>query len=151
MIRKLQITDTKQVMELWLRGNISAHPFISTEYWKSNLASVREELLQAEVYVLEQMGSILGFIGLQEDYIAGIFVKEDYRSAGIGKKLLDHVKASHPALTLNVYQKNRRAWEFYRREGFEMISQETESGSGELEETLRWYRRDEGVTNEQTV
>lgn len=86
-------------------------------------------------------GEICGFIGVQEDYIAGIFVKRDSRCAGIGKQLLDHVKENHSALTLNVYRKNRRAVEFYLREGFSVISEDIEPDSGEADKTMRWHRR----------
>lgn len=140
MIRKFQIIDTEQVMEIWLNGNINAHPFIPKEYWLSNLEMVQEQLLQAEVYVCENERSIQGFIGIQGDYIAGIFVKERFRSAGIGRRLLDHVKANHSALTLNVYQKNRRAVEFYQREGFSIVSEEIEPDSGEVDETMCWHQ-----------
>lgn len=141
MIRKFQKNDTEQVMEIWLHGNIGAHPFIPKEYWLSNFDMVREQLLQAEVYVFENEGNIQGFIGIQEDYIAGIFVKQGFRSAGIGKRLLDYVRETHSVLTLNVYQKNRRAVQFYKREGFDLISEEIEHDSGEVDETMRWHRR----------
>lgn len=141
MIRKFQITDKERVMELWLSGNIDAHPFVQKEYWVTHFDMVQEQLLQAEVYVLENNGSIQGFIGTQENYIAGIFVKKEFRSAGIGKMLLDYVKEKHEVLTLNVYQKNRRAVKFYQREGFELISEEIEPDSGEMDETMRWHNR----------
>ncbi len=144
MIRTFQSADAGQVMKLWLSGNIDAHPFIPKEYWESNFALVQEQLLQAEVYVYEHGGSIQGFIGLQEDYIAGIFVKEDCRGTGIGKKLLDHVKVSHSVLTLNVYQKNFRAVEFYKRESFDLISEDIEPDSGEMDETMHWHHRNKG-------
>ena len=138
MIRKFQITDTEQVMEIWLTGNIDAHPFIPKEYWLSNFDMVREQLLQAEVYVFENEGSIQGFIGIQEDYIAGVFVKEEVRSAGIGKRLLDYIKENHSALTLNVYQKNRRAVEFYQREGFYILSEGLDEETKETDCTMFW-------------
>lgn len=47
----------------------AAHSFIPTEYWKANQALVRELLPQAEVYVYEKNGEILGFAGLDGEYI----------------------------------------------------------------------------------
>ena len=138
MIRTFQNTDTSQVMDLWLHGNMDAHPFIPAAYWQSNLSMVQEQLLQAEVYVYEDQGAVQGFIGLQEDYIAGIFVKKEARSSGIGKKLLGHVKTIHPFLTLNVYEKNRRAMEFYKREGFSVTMTETDPDTGETDVTMGW-------------
>lgn len=64
MIRPLQKADLAQVTEIWLSANLQAHGFISSEYWKENRALVKELLLQAEVYVYEKDGEILGFAGL---------------------------------------------------------------------------------------
>lgn len=138
MIRNFQKQDAEQVMKLWLEGNKEAHSFIPKDYWEANLEMVQEQLLQAEVYVYEAENRIQGFIGLQEDYISGIFVKQECRSTGIGKQLLEHVKARHAVLTLHVYQQNQRAVAFYRREGFSVIAEEIESETGEINYTMRW-------------
>lgn len=138
MIRKFHKTDTKQVMQIWLNGNIDAHPFISREYWESNFEMVQEQLAQAEVYVYESEKSIQGFIGVVDSYIAGIFVNKKYRSLGVGKKLLNHVKQIYPALSLGVYQKNSRAIGFYLRERFFVTSEQTDEDTGEIEYTMKW-------------
>ena len=46
------------------------------------------------------------------------FVRGDVRSQSIGKQLLDFVKQKRKRLELNVYVKNKRAVQFYEREGF---------------------------------
>ena len=51
MIRELQRNDIDKVADIWLDTNIKAHDFIPAQYWKSNFKSVKEALLQAEVYV----------------------------------------------------------------------------------------------------
>lgn len=139
MIRKFQNIDIEQVMKIWLCGNEDAHSFIPKDYWKSNYSMVQEQLLQAEVYVYEAEGTVQGFIGIQENYLAGIFVKKEVRSTGIGKQLLDYVKAIHPTLTLNVYQRNRRALEFYKREGFFITLEDIEPDTGETDYTMYWH------------
>ena len=81
MIREFQILDTEQVMKLWFWGNVDAHPFVSEEYWHSHFNEVQEALLQAKVFVYDINGKVLGFIGLMNEYIAGIFVDRNYRSS----------------------------------------------------------------------
>ena len=100
-----------------------------------------EESSEAEVYVFEMNHKIYGFIGLQDDYIAGIFVSRDCRSAGIGKRLLDHVKAFHSTLTLNVYRKNSRAVSFYAREGFAVISENFDPDTQEVDLKMHWHSK----------
>lgn len=78
----LQPQDTGRVQQLWLEGNLDAHAFVPGNYWCEKVSMVRELLLQAEVYVYEQNGEIQGFVGLQGDMIAGIFVDRLHRSGG---------------------------------------------------------------------
>src|SRR5699024_3508544 len=114
--------------------------FIPSEYWKENLTSVKGMFLQAEMYVYEENGEILGFIGLDQSYVAGIFVKSQYRSLGIGKALLDFVKEQNEELTLHVYQKNEKAVHFYKREGFRIQREMTDKDTREEEYLMEWSK-----------
>lgn len=119
MIRKLTEADLSAVMDIWLETNIKAHSFIAEKYWQDNFEMVKSVLPEAEVYVYKENGGELkGFIGLIDNYIAGLFVKSNAQSYGIGKKLLDYVKTFRTELTLTVYEKNIRAVSFYQREQF---------------------------------
>lgn len=142
MIRKLEKTDMEQVMQIWLSGNVEAHPFVAKDYWVSNYDMVQEQLFQAEVYVLEEDGEMKGFIGIEDDYLAGIFVDKKYRSTGIGKQLLKHVKERYKVLSLSVYQQNKRAVDFYLREGFFVREEGVDEETGNAEYTYyknsRW-------------
>lgn len=138
MIRMFDARDLDQVMELWLNGNIEAHDFIPRNYWESNAPMVREQLLQAEIYVYETDGKILGFVGLQGDYLAGIFVDRHARSMGIGGQLIHYVQKIRRTLTLNVYRKNQRAMEFYLREEFSVLSEDIDEATGETDIVLSW-------------
>ena len=141
VIRRMEARDLEAVASIWLASNLEAHSFIPAEYWRGNYEAVKAALAQAEVYVYEDAAGVLGFVGLSGDYVEGIFVASDARSHGIGRQLLDHVKATHRCLELNVYAKNRRAVEFYQREGFEL------KGSGvdphTREEDFLFFWRDE--------
>lgn len=138
MIRNLTGIDIDETAIIWLETNIKAHDFISTEYWKSNFDMVKEMLLQAEVYVYENEGSIQGFIGLNDEYIAGLFVSNQAQSHGTGKCLLNFVKDQKRKLSLSVYQKNIRAIRFYQREGFVIQCEKIDDHSGEKEYVMTW-------------
>lgn len=141
MIRRFQKSDTGQVMQIWLSGNEEAHSFIPKGYWQSHFSMVQEQLTQAEVFVYETDKIIKGFVGMTEEYIAGIFVDRTYRSLGIGTQLLEYVKQLHDTLTLGVYEKNKRAVAFYVREGFSIVSKEFDEATGEMEYTMVWKYR----------
>ena len=138
MIREFQILDTEQVMKLWLFGNMDAHSFVPEEYWRSHFNEVQEALLQAKVFVYDINGKVLGFIGLMNEYIAGIFVDRNYRSTGVGTQLLTYVKQKYDTLSLSVYQQNLRAVAFYCRVGFSILSEGVDKDTGEKEYTMCW-------------
>lgn len=140
VIRAMQKEDINTAAEIWLNSNIKTHSFISEDYWKSHFDSVKELFSQAEVYVYEDKNKneILGFVGMSDNYIEGIFVKEKAQSCGIGKQLLDYVKAMKKQLTLSVYQKNTRAMKFYQRERFEISENSTDLNTGEKEYVMEW-------------
>ena len=124
MIRELRKADINKVANIWLDTNITAHYFIPAQYWQNNFELVKELLLQATVYVYEHNQEIQGFIGLNDEYVEGIFVS-DKRS-----KLL-----------LNVYQKNTRAISFYQREGFEIQHSGLDEVTGEKDYVMAWHQK----------
>ena len=141
MIRKLQKADINKVADIWLDTNVAAHYFISSQYWQDNFELVKELLLQATVYVYEDNQEIQGFIGLNDDFIEGVFVSNEVRSHGIGKALLNYVKNKRNKLFLKVYQKNVRAIAFYQREGFEIQHNGFDEATKEKEYVMAWQRK----------
>ena len=143
MIRKFETQDLGTVMQIWLHGNLDAHPFIPASFWTDHFETVRDMLPQAELYVHEDAGTrqIDGFIGLTENHIEGIFVAKAARSNGIGKALLDYAKSRKPRLDLSVYQKNERALAFYRREQFAVHSEGIDEDTNEAEIQMLWTRQ----------
>lgn len=141
MIRKLRKTDIDKVADIWLATNLKAHSFIPAQYWKSNFELVKELLLQATAYVYEDKQEIQGFVGLNDEYIEGIFVSNEMRSHGIGKALLNYAKNKRNKLFLDVYQKNVRAIAFYRREGFEIQHSCFHEATKEKEYVMVWLKK----------
>lgn len=142
MIRKFKKNDLPAVMQIWLDTNIKAHDFIPKEYWENNYEIVKEILPDAEIYVHvdDTAGFVDGFIGLTDNYIAGIFVKEDKQSKGIGKQLLNYVKNIKPNISLNTYQKNTKAVRFYKREQFQIVSESVDDITNEKEFIMEWNK-----------
>ncbi|MBO5104283.1 MAG: GNAT family N-acetyltransferase [Ruminococcus sp.] len=140
MIRKFNKNDINRVMTIWLESNIDSHDFVNPDYWKDNYNNVMDMIQQAEVYVCESGGIIKGFIGLDGDYIAGIFVDKPYRSKGIGTALLNFVKEIRNRLVLSVYEKNKSAVRFYEKSDFIIESTGTDSDTLQTEYTMLWKR-----------
>lgn len=139
MIRTFQAGDLEAVMSIWLSANLEAHAFIDPEYWKRNFDAVTAMIPQAEVWVSEGENGIDGFIGIVDDYIAGIFVDASARAAGIGSQLLDRAKQGRKSLRLSVYRKNTTAVSFYRRRGFQIDKESVDLETSEPEYTMTWH------------
>jgi len=138
MIRDFRTTDIDRIMQLWLDTNILAHNFIDRIYWRDNFGTVKEMMPKATIYVYEQNGETQAFIGLMENFVAGIFVSSDFQSKGIGKLLLDYSKGKHNELSLCVYKNNNRALRFYLRECFTISTEQVDENTGEIEFVMKW-------------
>jgi len=139
MIRKMKDSELEKVSQIWLDSNLEVHDFIDKNFWLDNYPMVKEQFKTAEIYV-DAESEVKGFVGLQGDYIAGIFVEKSYRNQGVGKKLIDFLKKNHQELSLDVYGKNIRAKQFYERNGFEVSIQSIERETDEKESRLVWKK-----------
>ena len=139
MIRKMKDSELEKVSQIWLDSNLEAHNFIDKNFWLDNYSMVKEQFKTAEIYV-DAESEIKGFVGLQDDYIAGIFVEKSHRNQGIGKKLINFLKKNHQELSLDVYDKNIRAKQFYEKNGFEVSTQSIERETDEKESRLVWKK-----------
>lgn len=143
MIKKIETSTTKELdilMEIWLTANIEVHSFVSKKFWLDNAASVRKQLPEADLYIYLKGDKIIGFAGLINNYLAGIFVESSFRNQGIGQNLLTSIKKNRQTLTLSVYQKNQKAYRFYLKQGFK-LDRTLVDENGELEHQLIWEKR----------
>ena len=122
MIRKFEKNDISAVMKIWENENIRTHNFITKEYWENNYEYVKDILPNADIYVYILNEHIVGFVGVNNNYIEGIFVDINNQHSGIGTSLLDKIKEDKENLTLSVYKKNTNAIKFYKKNNFIIIS-----------------------------
>ncbi|WP_119326550.1 GNAT family N-acetyltransferase [Companilactobacillus musae] len=139
MIRRMQKKELDRIGQIWLQGNLDAHDFVDKNYWLDHLNEVKEQFQQADIFVYVE-GNIKGFVGLKDDYIAGIFVDKKYRNQGIGRQLLNYLKQNYDQLILDVYLKNLAARSFYRQNDFKLNFTDIDRGNNEKEEQLIWIK-----------
>lgn len=139
MIKELDVSKIDSVMKIWIEANTIAHDFISEDYWKSNYDFVKKVLPESTVFVYEDDGEIRGFIGIMEkSYIAGLFVANQYQSNGIGSRLIEKCKEYYPVLKLDVYAKNLKAVNFYKKHGFKIEQEKENDETKEIEYSMIW-------------
>lgn len=145
MIRKFEKNDINVIMQIWKNENIQAHDFISKEYWESNYNFVKKILPKSEIYVYIIKERIVGFIGLKNTYIEGVFVDKSSHCQGIGTALLNKVKEIRnkftlSVYTLSVYKKNTNAINFYKKNDFIIIAENIDKNTNEIEYTMAWNK-----------
>ncbi|VDG21166.1 GNAT family N-acetyltransferase [Lactiplantibacillus mudanjiangensis] len=129
-----------RLMAIWLQGNLDAHPFVRPDYWRKQAPAVREALPQAKLLVATDRDQIQGFLGLQDYYIAGIFIAAGARQQGLGSALLTTAKQQQSKLELSVYVANRVAVAFYHHSDFHVHAQAIDKDTNQPEYTMRWHR-----------
>lgn len=140
MIRKFEKKDINAVMKIWKNENIRAHNFIAKEYWQDNYEYVKDILPKADVYVYILDEKIVGFVGVNKNYIEGIFIDINNQHSGIGTSLLDKIKENKDNLTLSVYKKNENAISFYEKNNFIIASENIDKNTNEIEYTMTWKK-----------
>ena len=120
MIRKWNTNQFDPLLELWLESTTYAHPFIAPQYWQESLPIVRDTYLPAaETWIFEDEQRLQGFVSVIEArFVGALFVAPTLLHHGIGSALLSVVKQHFSELSLEVYQKNSRAVNFYHTQGF---------------------------------
>lgn len=137
MIRKYRENDIEVVLDIWLSASIQAHDFVAAEFWISQVDSMRNIYIPAsETYVFERESKIVGFYALHENTLAAIFVAPNFQGLGIGKQLMNHAKKQRTSLMLSVYKENKPSFNFYRSQGFIVISEQIDEHTGHQEFTM---------------
>lgn len=127
-----------QLMALWLASNLQAHAFVPADYWRQHCAEVRNALPTATLTVITLAGKIIGFAGVQDHYLAGLFVAAAYRNKGLGSQLMTALKQQNTSLTLGVYQLNQSALRFYQRAGFSIQARQLDVETNQIEYIMHW-------------
>ena len=105
------------------------------------LFQISSRLLQLCILYRKEKQQLSLTLGLNDEYVEGIFVFGEMQSQGIGKILLNYAKDKRNKLYLNVYQKNARAISFYKREGFEIQHSGLDEATGEKDYVMTWQHK----------
>lgn len=142
MIREFRECDIDRVMDIWLNTSIIAHDFIDSDYWRDNYTVVKEKYMPiCDTYVYEDDNQIKGFISmLRFNFIGAIFIDNDERGKGIGSELMNFVKAKYNNLLLEVYKDNSQSINFYKKHGFEIISENLSDETHKVELVMAYNK-----------
>ena len=131
VIRQYEDQDLNDLLTAWAAASEIAHPFLSEEF----LASERENipniyLPNAETWVYEASGRVVGFIALIGTEVGAIFVHPSHQRMGVGQRLMDKAKDLRKELEVEVFVKNAIGRAFYTRYGFVTIAEKVHDQTG---------------------
>lgn len=134
-IRLSSATDAPALTEIWRASVRATHDFLSPDDFRELETLVSEQYLpNAEVWVIENDGKPVGFMGLTDNQIDSLFIAPDQRGKGIGTRLIAHAQSLNGGtLTVDVNEQNTQALGFYRHMGF------IETGRSETDDQGRPY------------
>ncbi len=131
VIRLYADQDLNDLLTAWAAASEIAHTFLSEEF----LASERENIPNlyipnAETWVFEASGQVVGFIALIGKEVGAIFVHPGHQRMGVGQRLMDKAKVLREELEVEVFVKNAIGRAFYAKYGFEPIEQKVHDQTG---------------------
>lgn len=138
IIRAYEPADKEILSSIWFQASLKVHAFLGEELLFEQKEIVEDVYLeQAETWVALSDGKIVGFIGLLEHFIGGLFIHPEAQGHGIGRKLVEHAFKLRGKLELEVFAENQSAYRFYQKLGFVEISRRAEDDSGLPFENIR--------------
>lgn len=100
------VMDWKRIVAIYHQERKTLADFAIDPYQKAFVAKLYER--------------VIGFASVIPEFcfLHHLYVARSHQGNGVGKALLNHVFKRHRKLAVHVLQENKRAIQFYQREGF---------------------------------
>ena len=138
MIREYEEKDLSELLDAWYSASQVAHPFLDEDFFEQerrNIAALH--LPNAETWVFELDGVVVGFIALIGNEVGGIFVDANFHGQGIGRALMDKARSMRDVLELDVLKDNQVGRKFYEKYGFSQVDEYLHEETGFMQLRLR--------------
>ncbi len=130
-IRPATSEDYPGIMEIWESAVTATHDFLAGEdfnYFKQAIPN--EYLPNLTVYLITENGQSQGFASVADGNLEMLFIHNDSRGKGLGKKLFRFMKETTALTTVDVNEQNPQAIDFYEKMGFTRSGRSEKDGSG---------------------
>lgn len=130
-ITKAETKDYPRIMEIRASSVKATHDFLAEKdfnYFKEVIP--RDYLPHLDVYLITENNEATGFASVAEDTLEMLFIHDDFRGKGYGKKLYEFMKNQIGFTKLDVNEQNPQAIGFYEKMGFKQIGRSEKDGSG---------------------
>lgn len=139
MIRKHVSSDVDAIVKIWYDASTLAHPFLDSVFVEKVKKDMREIYIpNSETWVFVKNKIVVGFIGMMNNEIGGLFVSPKNQSEGIGTQLVNFIARKFDKLEVEVFEKNRIGRAFYDKYGFSLMQKNVHEETGEVVLKLKY-------------
>lgn len=128
--KKATSNDYTTLLAIWERSVSSTHNFLSSDDFGRIKNNIPNWLSNLDVQIWYNDSVILGFTAINNSHLEMLFLDVDYLGFGYGTKILKILISTFRISTVDVNEDNHQAYNFYRRNGFTIISRSEKDGMG---------------------
>lgn len=137
-IRPYTAADLARVISAWENAARIAHPFVTEDFMDRERRKIPDLYLpNADTWVAEVEGTVVGFIAMMGNEVGAIFVEPDHQGRGVGQALMNKVRTLHDELEVEVFEANHIGRRFYERYGFTSLGRHFDKETGQTLLRLR--------------
>jgi len=130
-IRLANSQDYPRIMEIWESSVKATHDFLAEEDFNYFKKIIPEDYLpNLEVYLITENEEAQGFASVAEGNLEMLFIHNDARGKGFGKKLYQFMKDKTGLTKVDVNEQNPQAIGFYEKMGFKQVGRSEKDGLG---------------------
>lgn len=130
-IYKAKKSDYQSLINLWENSVTATHHFLSPKDIKQYKLLIHDYYFDnMRIYYLRDQEKMIGFIGLDKQFIRMLFVDPDKFDSGVGTTLINFAIKKHQAKTVDVNEQNTSAMGFYLKMGFKAIGRSSVDAVG---------------------
>ncbi len=130
-LRQYTEADLNSVLSSWENASKIAHPFLTDEFMDKERYNIPNVYLpNADTWVADVNGTVVGFIALIGDEVGAIFVEPEFQGVGIGSALMNQARELHGDLEIDVFEANSIGRKFYSSYGFEPLLEKIHEETG---------------------
>lgn len=131
IIHSLNEKDITRFIEIWKSSVLATHDFLSKKDFLELEVQLTNYLPKLKDFlVYEDSKGIRGFLKVNDRNIDMLFIEDEARGKGIGRKLIEYSIENLDVVTLDVNEDNGQALGFYEYMGFEVISRSETDDQG---------------------
>ena len=122
-----------RLLSVWESSVKATHSFLSADETENIKRYVPQALTDVPVLVVaeDENGNPAGFMGIAGQMLEMLFVSNESRGRGIGKRLLQYGIEKYSVNELAVNEQNPQAKGFYEHMGFQVYKRTDHDGQGE--------------------